>query len=172
MLASLFLLIAAQSGSTVTSGATTTPPVPERFSILLPECRADEPATILVCGQREGAARLPLPDDAGPPDRGVPSNRDRTGIGALAASAPPCATLQGGCQVGVNVLGPPVAAIRLLTKLINPRNDCCASGEATSPLALARDGYTGIKGAFARKPDKSGRVAIPLDDPPLRPLEP
>ncbi len=152
---------------------TAVPPVPEKFSILLPECAPAAPESdILVCGTRDRSARLPLRDDRGPPDHGVPSNPHRTGVGALAATGAPCATLQGGCEVGVNVLGPPVVLVRLLTKLINPANDCCEPGEATDPMALARDGVRGIKAMFAKRPGKSGRIAIPLDDPPPPPLQP
>lgn len=152
---------------------TAVPPVPEKFSILLPECAPQAPKSdIVVCGIREGSARLPLPNDRGPPAHGVPSNPNQTGVGALAATGAPCATLQSGCEVGVNVLGPPVVLVRLLTKLINPANDCCAPGEAADPMALARDGVRGIKAIFARKPDKSGRIDILLDDPPPPPLQP
>jgi hypothetical protein len=122
------------------------PSVPQRFSILAPQtCRRDpDDADIVVCDSVEDSARLPLPDDRGPPDHAVPSNPNRTGIGALAASSTPCAATQWGCQVG---FGPPIA-----------------------PIVNAAVGL--VKSALAKKPDKTGRVDIPLDDPPLKPLEP
>ena len=119
--------------------ATTPPAVPQKFSILAPACRHDDPdPDIVVCGSLEDAARLPLPDDRAPPDHGVPSNRSRTGIGALAATATPCAATQWGCEVG---FGPPVM-----------------------PIVNAAVGL--VKSTFAKKPDKRGRIAIPLDDAP------
>lgn len=126
--------------------ATVAPDVPQRFSILAPpQCARQAPdSDIVVCGANGGEQRLPLPDERGPPDRPMPSNPNRTGIGALDVAATPCAALQGGCQVG---FGPPIMPI------IN--------------------GAVGlVKSALAKKPDKTGRVDIPLEDPPLRPLEP
>lgn len=121
------------------------PPVPQRFSILAPACPRNDPDTdIVVCGSPEGSARLPLPDERGPPDHGVPSNPYRTGIGALAASATPCAATQWGCQVE---FGPPIM-----------------------PIVKGAAGL--VKSALAKKPDKSGRIDIPLDEPPIPPLEP
>lgn len=89
---------------------------------------------IIVCGDPIPSQTLPLPDLA-VADRPVPSNPNRTGIGALAAEPSPCATLQGGCQVG---FGPPLA-----------------------PIVAAGIGV--IKRTFAKKPDKTNRVPIVLD---------
>ena len=150
------------------------PPVPERFSILIPACKPDgeDRDDIVVCARGPDGQRLPFPEERGPPDRPVPGNPDMTGVGALAMEATPCAATQGGCQVGFNILGPPVAAVRLLTKLINPKNDCCEPGEATDPMLLARDGLRAIKAMTRKKPDTSNRIAIPLEDDPIPPLLP
>ena len=123
---------------------TVAPDVPQRFSILeSPECVRQAPdSDIVVCGNADPTSpRLPLPDDRGPPDHPIPSNPNLTGIGALAATSTPCAATQWGCQVG---FGPPLAPI------IN------------GAVGLA-------KSVFAKKPDKTGRIAIPLDDPPPKP---
>ena len=92
----------------------------------------------MVCASPNGDQRLPLPDERGAPDYGVPSNPDRSGAGALALEATPCAATHRGCQVGV---GPPIMPI------------------VNGAVGLA-------KTAFATKPDRRGRVAIALDDPP------
>ncbi|SEM71429.1 hypothetical protein SAMN05192583_0961 [Sphingomonas gellani] len=129
------VLFAGQAG---TPPASSKQPVPERFSVLTQNCPpAHSDTEVVVCGDGTSGARLPLPDDRGPPDHPTPSNPKIDGAGALAASATPCAATQGGCQVGI---GPP-------PELIN-----AAIGA--------------IKSAFAKKPDKRGRVAIPLDDTP------
>lgn len=85
--------------------------------------------------------RLPLPDERGPPDGPVASNPNLTGSGALAAEATPCAARQGGCTVG---FGPPIV-----------------------PIVAALVGA--VKSGLAKHPDKSHRVAIPLDDAPPPP---
>lgn len=82
--------------------------------------------------------------DWGPSDRPAPSNPKVDGAGALAAAATPCAASQWGCQTGVML---PIAPV-------------------IGALASA------IRSAAAPKPDKRGRVAIPLEDPPLPPLQP
>ncbi|MGH6617257.1 hypothetical protein [Sphingomonas sp.] len=115
---------------------------PQRWSILVPV--ANEPCRpaatgddILVCADPLPNQRLPLPNEA-VPDGPRPSNPNRTGVGALAASAAPCATQMGGCTVG---FGPPII-----------------------PMV---QGLVGLaKGALAKHPDKSGRIPIPLDDLP------
>jgi len=127
--------------------ATVVPDVPQRFSILsAPQCVKEAPdSDIIVCANAQtDSPRLPLRDDRGPPDRPIPSNPNLTGVGALAATATPCAATQWGCQVG---FGPPIAPI------IN------------GAVGLA-------KSALARKPDRTGRIAIPLDDAPPTPEEP
>jgi len=153
---------------------TVAPDVPQSFSILAPtNCRRDEAhGDILVCGRAEVQNRLPLPDERGPPDRPTPSNPYLTGKGALAASATPCAATQWGCDAPVNPLGPAVMAVRAIGKLINPSSDCCTKDQATNPITLVADGVKGVSRAFAKKPDKSNRVPIDLDDPPLPPLQP
>ena len=136
---------------------------PARFSILQ-DCPKPVGEEVVVCG-RADAPRLPLPDERGPPDRPMPSNPNVDGKGALAAEATPCAATQWGCQVGVDVIGASVAAIRLVGKLLDP-DSCCEPGQATSPVALVGDVAGGVKRAFAKKPDKSNRVAIPLGPMP------
>ncbi|QNQ08125.1 hypothetical protein [Sphingomonas alpina] len=115
---------------------------PQRWSILVPvtnePCRpAAQGDDILVCADPLPSQRLPLPDEV-IPDGPRPSNPNRTGAGALAASATPCATRMGGCTVG---FGPPIVPI------------------VKGLVGLA-------EGALTKKPDKAGRVTIPLDDPP------
>lgn len=136
-----------------------------RFSILVPV--ADQPCArraedeILVCADALPSQALPLPMAAVSPRAG-PVNRDLTGTGALAASATPCAARVGGCQVGVDTFGMGTAAVRLVQKLVAPGSCCEAPGEATSAGMLVRDMAHGVGGLFRGKPDKSGRVAIPL----------
>ncbi len=68
--------------------------------------------------------------------------------------------------MGVDVFGAGTAAIRLVGKLIDPDSCCERDGESTNPAMLIGDAIGGLKRAFGKKPDRSGRVAIPLDDPP------
>ncbi|WP_419809845.1 hypothetical protein [Sphingomonas sp.] len=80
---------------------------PERFSILADPCAriVRDAREVVVCGTDPATAqRLPYPDEV-VPDHAIPSNPQRSGLGALAAAASPCATLMSGCQVGV---GPPI----------------------------------------------------------------
>ncbi|MBN8808165.1 MAG: hypothetical protein J0I47_08005 [Sphingomonas sp.] len=135
------------------SATTATPPVPEKFSILVPV--TDEPCTrrpgkdangqdVIVCGN-------PLPSQTVPnaadivPDGPTPSNRFQTGSGALAAQGTPC-PISRSCIVG---FGPPVMPIL----------------KGAADLA---------KRAFAKKPDKTGRVPIDLsdDNPPKGRIDP
>lgn len=132
--------------------------------IILTNCPEGTDGEIVVCAAPD-KPRLPLPDERGPPDRPVPSNPGVTGMGALAQTATPCATLQGGCQAGVDVFGAGTAAIRLIGKLFDPDSCCERPGESTDPGMLIGDAIGGLKRAFGRKPDKSGRVAIALDAP-------
>ncbi|UVO51521.1 hypothetical protein M0208_13795 [Sphingomonas sp. SUN019] len=118
------------------------PEVPQRFSILTPvanePCRPREKpdGDVIVCADPIPDQQLPYPDEvANGPPRAV--NPNLTGAGALAAEGTPCAASQRGCTVG---FGPPIA-----------------------PLVAGAVGL--IKDAFAKKPDKTGRVSIPLDDP-------
>lgn len=129
----------------------------QSWSIMSCPTRA-QAGEIVVCGQKDQSAF------EGPaPGRGA--NREMSGAQALALQSTPCAARVGGCQVGVNILGPPVMLARVVQKLVNPNSDCCEGSDATNPLALVRDAARGVKGAFAGKVDKSNRVPIPLDDP-------
>ena len=113
---------------------------PERFSILVDPCAAasKDGNDVIVCGgPAANSPRLPLPDERGPPDRGVASNPELSAVRALQLEGTPCAASQWGCQVG---FGPPIV-----------------------PIAKAAVGL--IKSALAKKPDKRGRVPIDLDGP-------
>lgn len=122
--------------------------IPERFSILTPQPCAPqddkapggttrgERADIVVCADGKSSQSLPLPDEAGPPV-GRGSNRELSAAKVLALEGTPCAARQGGCTVG---FGPPIMPV-------------------VGALAKA------AKSAFARKPDKRGRVPIDLDAP-------
>lgn len=142
--------------------------VPQRFSILVPV--ADQPCVrhakdeVVVCANALPSQALPLPDEV-PSTFARPVNRDATGAGALAAQAAPCAARMGGCQVGVDMLGMGTALIRGVQKLVAPGSCCEEPGEATSTGRLIADVARGIAGSGRRHPDKSRRVAIPLDDP-------
>ena len=122
--------------------------VPKRFSILMPQpcaSRDDPPqdekaqaesADIVVCADGKSSQSLPLPEEAGPPP-GRGANRELSAAKVLALEGTPCAARQGGCTVG---FGPPIMPV-------------------IGALAKA------AKAAFARKPDKSNRVAIDLSEP-------
>ena len=62
-------------------------------------------------------------------------NPNMTGAGALAAEGTPCAATQRGCLVG---FGPPI-------------------------VPIIKGAVSALKSALAAKPDKRGRVPIPLD---------
>jgi hypothetical protein len=143
----LFLLLAQ-----VATPAPATPPdpgrgaPPARISILVDPTPACPPPAqgskdVVVCARPNQEQRLPLPDERGPPNGPVASNPELTGSGALAAEATPCAAHQGGCTVG---FGPPIV-----------------------PIVAALVGA--VKSGLAKHPDKSHRVAIPLDDSPPPP---
>ena len=141
------LLIALQATPTVPLP----PPVPgaQRFSILARDpCPASQGSEqdIIVCGRRQADDRAPRLGDAvtsGP----APSNPDVTGAGADRAASIPCAALQGGCQVGFNLLAP--------------------------ALMLANEARIGVSKLVDKSRDKSKRVAIALDGPgPQGHLEP
>jgi hypothetical protein len=142
-MAGLLLILALQAASTPAAAPPTASAndTPERFSILVPI--GDEPCVrhvdskeIVVCGNALPSQTLPYPDEI-VPDGPVPSNPYRTGSGALAAQGTPC-PISRDCIVG---FGPPLMPII----------------KGAADLA---------KKAFAKKPDKTGRVAIPLDDAP------
>ena len=149
----------------------------ERFSILLPTpaapCRQRLPDDddIVVCSTTEASQRLPLPQERSPPNGPVESNPNLDGRGALAAMQTPCASVQSGCQVGVDVFGMGTAVVRTIQKVVAPGSCCEAPGEGTSFVGLLGDVIGGVKGAAKKKPDKAGRIPIPLDDPaPPRPI--
>ncbi|WEJ97833.1 MAG: hypothetical protein P0Y59_12735 [Candidatus Sphingomonas phytovorans] len=130
---------------------------PERWSILVPvanepcrpsrrdnssaenaaQGRTNQDGDVVVCGDALPSQRLPLPGEA-VSDGAQPSNRELTGRGALAAAGTPCAARQGGCQTS---FGPPIV-----------------------PMVAGAIGL--VKDALRKHPDKSNRVAIPLDDLP------
>ncbi|GAA3706050.1 hypothetical protein GCM10022268_14530 [Sphingomonas cynarae] len=141
--------------------AARTPGTPPQ-RIVLSNCPDGVDGEIVVCGTPD-KPRLPLPDERGPPD----GPRRPTGDprAALDAGDPGACALRG-CQAGVDIFGAGTAAIRLVGKLIDPDSCCERPGESTNPGMLIGDAIGGLKRAFGRKPDKSGRVAISLDDPP------
>jgi hypothetical protein len=118
-------------------------PSPQRFSILLPcqpgekGARTDANGEVVVCGDggTEAEQKVPVPETY-VYKTPRPSNPALTGVGALNAEGTPCAASQWGCQVG---FGPPIV-----------------------PIVKAVAGV--VADAFRRKPDRTGRVAIPLDD--------
>lgn len=118
---------------------------PQRFSILADPCASatsDAGKDVVVCGRPDGVApRLPNRDDRGPPDHAVPSNPELRATQAMNLEATPCGATQRGCTVG---FGPPLV-----------------------PTVKAAAGL--VKSAFARRPDKRGRVPIDLGDPPAPP---
>jgi hypothetical protein len=129
------LLLALQS-------APATDAQPERWSILVPTPEQpcvpspspDGKGDVIVCATGKPSPRLPDPDSV-PSSGPTPSNRNLTGTGALAAEATPC-PISRSCVVG---FGPPI-------------------------VPMIKGAVDLAKRAFARKPDKSGRVPIPLDD--------
>jgi hypothetical protein len=171
MLLALMLALAVAQDA---PGAATAADGSQRWSILADPCagRPLRPDEVLVCGQRDGpeSARLPLPGERGPPDRPMPGNPDVSGAGALALTSAPCATRSGGCTTGVDLLGGGTMLVRGVGKLIDPDSCCETPGEGRDPVGLVSDIAGAVKRGFARKPDKSKRVPIPLDDlPPERP---
>ncbi len=130
------------------------PPQPERWSILtpapgqscVPERRPGDKEDIVVCGDPDPQTSLRLPDPDSVPSSGpVKSNPYLTGSGALAAMDTPC-QISRSCVVG---FGPPI-------------------------VPMIKGAVDVAKRAFRKKPDKAGRVAIPIDgsDAPTGRLEP
>lgn len=170
----ILLLLAAQAA---TPPAATPEPAPARFSILQPI--ANEPCVrrgkdgkplngpddIVVCGQPLPSQALPYPNEVVPKGP-VPSNPYMTGTGALAAEATPCAAATGGCQTGIDFFGSGTQAVRLIQKIVAPDSCCERPGEARDLGMLITDAAKGVGKAFRKKPDKSKRVAIALDDVP------
>ncbi|WP_375420163.1 hypothetical protein [uncultured Sphingomonas sp.] len=117
----------------------TSAPKTESWSILAPrdefcETRTTPDGDIVVCDRGSNGQRLPLFEkEPGATPNGV--NPNKTGIGALAAEGTPCAAIQRGCTVG---FGPPI-------------------------VPIIKGAVSALKSALAAKPDKRGRVAIPLD---------
>lgn len=141
------------------TGATTpiTAPPPQSWSILNPPaCPGSSPTEIVVCGGKGTTEqRLPLPDQRPPQDRPrQPTGDPRAALDNAGRPCPP-----GGCT-GVNLLTVPVVLIRGIGALIDPHS-CCENGEGKDPMALVRD----MARKFRKKPDKSNRVPIVLDEP-------
>ncbi|MET3725163.1 hypothetical protein [Sphingomonas trueperi] len=139
----------------------------QRWSVLAAPCASAQTGgdQIVVCGKDGQAPRLPLPGERGPPDRPMPSNPERTGIGALNAIETPCAARVGGCQVGVDIFGGATALVRGVGKIIDPNSCCEEPGESRNFFKLVGDAGKGVGRAFKKKPDKSNRVPIDLSDP-------
>lgn len=139
----------------------------QRWSVLVPACASAQTGTdqIVVCGKGAEAPRLPLPGERGPPDRPIPSNPDMSGIGALNAVPTPCAARVGGCQVGIDIFGGATALVRGVGKIIDPNSCCEEPGESRNFVKLITDAGKGVGRAFRKKPDKSNRVPIDLNDP-------
>lgn len=116
----------------------TSAPKTESWSILAPtdevcEKRTAENGDIVVCDRPSAGQRPHFEEAPGATPRGV--NPNLTGAGALAAEGTPCAASQRGCLVG---FGPPI-------------------------VPIIKGAVSALKSALATKPDKRGRVAIPLD---------
>lgn len=121
---------------------------------------------IVVCGQPVASQKLPYPDEV-TPNGPTPVNRELTGTGALAAEGTPCAARAGGCQVGVDVFGGATQIIRTLQRVVAPGSCCEDPGEGRDFLRLGKDVVHGIGRIGAKKPDKSNRVAIAMEDAPV-----
>ena len=144
MIALALLLQAAPATS-----ASSAPPA-ERFSILAEPCAPVERdgREVVVCGNDLSTSqRLPLPGEI-VPYRPVASNPYKTGTGALAAEATPCAATQGGCQVG---FGPPIGllvgkAVEGVGNALKGRREARAKkrdGDKRVPIDLAAMGPAG-----------------------------
>lgn len=139
----------------------------QRWSILADPCpSAQGQDEILVCGTAMAdAQRLPLPAERGPPDGPIPSNPDLSGTGALAVAGAPCATRSEGCGTGLDIFGGATFLVRAVGKIVDGDSCCEEPGEATNPAGLINDIGSAVGRTFRKKPDKSNRVPIPLDDP-------
>ncbi len=124
-------------------------PVERSWSILADPCASARDASgndIVVCGHPDAVTpRLPLRQFRGPPDRPMPSNPHMSA--AVALNGPgvgdECGAYGENCPVGLG--GPAIPAL------------------IGGAVDLA-------KKVFAKRPDKSNRVPIPLDDPaPAKP---
>ena len=166
----MLLLLAAQAATP----AVPAPAAPTAFSILQPVAsepctrrgKAVDPNDIVVCGKPLPSQTLPYPKEV-VLNRPKPSNPDMTGIGAMAVEdSSPCATMQRGCAGGVQFFQGGTQIVRLIQKVVAPDSCCERPGEAKDFLMLAGDVAHGVGRVFKKKPDKSGRVAIALDDTP------
>ncbi|WP_242139961.1 hypothetical protein [Sphingomonas sp. TREG-RG-20F-R18-01] len=174
----LLLILAAQvatSAPVAPLSAPSSAPSKPAWSILEPvgtePCKPHDGATakpddIIVCGNPLPSQALPYPNEV-VLDRPKPSNPYMTGAGALAVEdSAPCATMQHGCGGGVQFFTGGTQVVRLVQKLVSPGSCCEDPGEATDPMRLGKDIAHGIGGVFRKKPDKSGRVPIALEDEP------
>ncbi|WP_174298054.1 hypothetical protein [Sphingomonas bacterium] len=138
MIAALLLLQAA------TAPPTAPAPAREKFSILTDPCAnaSNDGGDVVVCGRPETLApRLPLARFRGVPDHAVPSNPDLSARVALDGPGigTECGAYGEGCPIG-------------------------GGGYAMPALVNGAAGL--VKKAFAKHPDKTGRVAISMDDDP------
>ena len=124
--------------------ATATSPPPTRFSVLVDPCANasnDGGNDVVVCGRPETLTpRLPLPQFRGPPDHAAPSNPELRPSVAL-----------DGAGVGAECGG---------------YGENCPVGGGGYVIPKLLGGAAGlVKSAFAKHPDKRGRVAIDLREP-------
>ena len=119
-----------------------TPAGKERIDILSDPCAnaSNDGGDVVVCGRPETLApRLPLARYRGVPDHAVPSNPDMSA--AVALNGPgigtECGAYGEGCPIG--------------------------GGGYAIPALLGGAGNL-VKKAFAKHPDKAGRVAIPMEE--------
>lgn len=177
----MLLLILVAQVATSAPVATRSEPPSQRWSVLEPI--ANEPCVpkpkppasktdatkgddIIVCGRPLPSQKLPYPDEV-VMNQPKPSNPYMTGTGALAVEDDaPCATMQHGCGGGIQFISGGTQVVRLVQKLVSPGSCCEEPGEASNPMKLGKDIAHGIGAAFRKKPDKSGRVAISLEDEP------
>lgn len=137
------LLQAASVDAPAPAPASAPAAAPTRFSILVPvanePCTRKKDADVVVCANPLPSQRLPYPELV-EGNRGRPSNPHLTGARALELQNAPCAVQAGGCGgAGIPILGIALWAGKLVADAV---------GDATKS-----------------RPDKSKRVAIPLDDP-------
>ncbi|MES3055242.1 hypothetical protein O6V14_06325 [Sphingomonas faeni] len=153
----ILLLVLLQAAASAPPARPIVAPPPPRWSILnQPACPGSSPTEVIVCGGKGTAEqRLPLPGERPPQDR----PRQPTGDprAALDNSGPVCPP--GGCT-GVDLFTVPVVLIRGIGALIDPHS-CCENNEGKDAMALVRD----VGRKFRKKPDKSNRVPIVLDEP-------
>lgn len=168
----ILLFLAAQAATPAPAPAA----APTSFSILEPianePCarrgvKTADPDDIIVCGGKPlPSQKLPYPNEI-VPDRPMPSNPYMRGTGSLALEAAPCAAHIGGCGTGIDLIGAGVTMVRLVQKAVAPSSCCEREGEAHDPVMLVSDMVGGVKRAVRGKPEKKGRVPIPLDDTPV-----